>query len=178
AEAQFEVKVIAPDGTEAVVPTAREQKEERGTFLKTDQPGEYQIVAGGWGKGPDGAAIGSKEAPLTTTRPVRFFVYQDDAEGLRPGADHDFWTKLANTGGGKFYPAEELAPFLQKLGTQPLPQSKPKAKLWPDWRRTPASTAVGDQLGSLAGSGLLLSFGLFVALLSAEWLLRRRWGLV
>src|SRR5262245_57746439 len=177
-EAQFNVKVIAPNGVETPVPTAREQKEERGTFLKTDLPGEYRIVAEGWGKGPDGAPLGTKESPLTTTRPVRFLVYQDEAERLRPAADLEFLTKLANTGGGKFHRAEELASFLQRLGTQPLPQSKPKTKVWPDWRRTPPSRGAGDQLSSLAGSGLLLVFGLFVALLGAEWLLRRYWGLV
>ncbi len=177
-EAQFAVTVEAPDGTKTVVPTAREQKEERGSFLKTDLPGEYQIVARAWGKSADGSAVGTKDDPLTTTRPVRFLVYQDEAERLRPAADHDFLTKLANTGGGKFHRAEDLASFLQKLGAQPLPQSKPKTKVWPDWRRTPTSRGAGDQLSSLAGSGLLLIFGLFVALLGTEWLLRRYWGLV
>lgn len=177
-DAQFEVKVIAPNGVETSVPTSREQKEERGTFFKTDQSGEYQLVAKAWGKATDGSALGSKESPLTTTRPVRFLVYQDEAERLRPAADHEFLGKLANAGGGKFHRAEEFAPFLEKLGAQPLPQNKPKVKVWPDWKRLPATRSAGDQLASLTGSGLLPVLLLFVTLLSTEWLLRRRWGLV
>lgn len=177
-EAQFDVKVLNPAGVEMTVPTAREQRDERGAFLKTDQAGEYQIVATGWGKSADGGPVGTKEQPLTMTRPVRFLVYQDDAERLRPAADHDFLTKLANTGGGKFHRAEDLAPFLQQLASQPLPQGQTKAKVWPDWRRSPTSGGAGEQLNSLVGSGILLSFGLFVTVLATEWLLRRWWGLV
>ncbi len=85
---------------------------------------------------------------------------------MRRAADHDFLAKLANAGGGKFFPAEELPRFLRDLQKLPLPQGGPKANLWPDWRRHTLS-------------GFLLTFFLlFVALLSTEWFLRRRWGMV
>ena len=97
---------------------------------------------------------------------TRFLIYQDDSELMRRAADHDFLAKLANAGGGKFHPAEELPHFLQELQKTPLPQGSPKANLWPDWRRQNFS------------GFLVVFFLLFVGLLSAEWFLRRRWGMV
>lgn len=159
-EAHFDVKVVSPKEVETPVPTAREKTDERGTFWKTDLPGEYRLVVRGWGRDVDGQDIPAETAT------VRFLVSQDNAEMARRGADHEFLRKLASTGGGRFHRADELAQFLQDLQTQPLPQGGPKAELWPDWRRNSLS-------------GFLVGFFLvFVALLSLEWILRRRWGLV
>jgi uncharacterized membrane protein len=170
-DARFEVTVVGPQQAESAVPTAREQDGERGTFWKTDVAGEYRLVVRGKGRDSDG-----QEASGEAT--ARFLVYQDEAEMARQAADHDFLTKLAHAGGGEFHRAEELATFLERLQTMPLAHSRPKAKLWPDWRRTPASKAPRDQLAALAGSGILACFVLFVLLLCLEWFLRRRWGLV
>jgi uncharacterized membrane protein len=172
-DAHFDVSVIAPDKTETKVPTARERGEERGTFWKTDVPGEYVLVARGWGTDTDGKAL--ENLPPAQ---ARFVVYQDEAEMSRQAADHEFLNKLANAGGGKFHMAEDLKTFLKDLVTQPLPQNKPKSKLWPDWRRTPPSRTAGDQAAALAGSGILACFLLFVVVLCLEWFLRRYWGLV
>jgi uncharacterized membrane protein len=174
-EAQFEVKVVGPQQAELPVPTAREHNEERGTFWKTDVPGEYQIRVRAWGTDADGNPIEPKD---NYQKPARFLVYDDDAERVGQVANHDFLQKLAGAGGGKFHRADELPQFLQKLQAQPLPQSRPRAKLWPDWRRTPPSSAFNDQLAALAGSGILACFLLFVVVLCLEWLLRRYWGLV
>jgi uncharacterized membrane protein len=159
-EAHFEAKVVGPQGTEFPLPTAREADGERGTFWKTDAPGEYRLVVRGRGKDVDGQAI----APQETS--VRFLVYQDDAELMRRAADHDFLTKLAVSGGGNYSKAEKLPAFLRELVKAPVSQARPKADLWPDWRRS-----------SLSGFHVGL-FTLFVALLGAEWLLRRWWGMV
>jgi uncharacterized membrane protein len=172
-DAHFEVTVVDPQKNETKVPTAREHGSERGTFWKTDVPGEYILIARGWGKDADGKPIDN----LPPAR-ARFMVYQDDAEMSRQAADHEFLTKLANAGGGKFHQAENLRQFLKELATQPLPQSKPKARLWPDWRRNPPSRALNDQLAVLTSSGILTCFVLFVSLLCLEWFLRRYWGLV
>src|SRR5262249_29216108 len=136
-------------------------------------PGEYVIRARGWGTDVDGK-------PLEGLDPaeIRFMVYQDEAEMARPGADHEFLTKLANAGGGKFNSPEQLIPCLKDVRPTPLPQNRLKAKLWPDWRRMPASRSAKDQWGALAGSGILVCFVLFVSLLCLEWFLRRYWGLV
>ena len=81
-------------------------------------------------------------------------------------ANHDFLKSLASAGGGEFYQPDDLVAFLVQLQLQPLPHSLAKADLWPDWRRNQTS-------GFLAGFFLL-----FMIVLSLEWLLRRRWGLV
>ena len=172
-DAHFEVTAIGPQKAETKVPTAQERGEERGTFWKTDLPGEYQLVVTGSGTDVDGK-------PMTNLPPakVRFIVYQDDSETSRQAADHDFLNKLASAGGGKFHQADELRQFLRDLTNMPLAQNKAKAKLWPDWRRNPLSHSANDQLAALSQSGVLVIFLLFVSVLSAEWLLRRLWGFV
>jgi hypothetical protein len=93
-------------------------------------------------------------------------IYQDDTELLRQAADHDFLTKLAAAGGGKFHRADELPKFLQELEKHAPAPGRLKAKYWPDWRRT------------TLGGFLPLLFVLFVAVLGLEWGLRRWWGMV
>jgi uncharacterized membrane protein len=172
-DAHFEVTVKGPEGVETKVPTAREHGDERGTFWKTDMPGEYVIVATGRGTDTDGK-------PLENLAPAqaRFVVYRDEAEMTRQAADHDFLRRLANAGGGAAHQPEELKQFLKSLGNLPLPQSRPKTKLWPDWRRTPPSDRLRDQVAALSSSGILASFLVFVTLLCLEWGLRRYWGFV
>jgi uncharacterized membrane protein len=159
-EAHFEVSVVDPKGNEAPVPTAREPNGERGTFWKTDLPGEYRLVVRGRGKDTDGQAIPEGQAS------ARFLVYQSDAELVRRAADHDFLAKLASSGGGKFHKAEDLVAFLKDLEKQPLSLARPKTELWPDWRRSSLT-------------GFRVSFLLvFAGVLCLEWLLRRYWGMV
>jgi len=143
------------------VKTSRDKTGDHGGIEKEKlaSPGEYRIRVSGKGKDSDGNAVEGKEE-------ARFLVYQDETEITRRAADHDFLKKLAANGGGEFHQADELAAYLKQLAAQPLPQDRPKANVWPDWRY--------NQL-----SGFLVSFFmLFVALLSLEWFLRRRWGLV
>jgi uncharacterized membrane protein len=172
-DAHFDVTVTEPNQAETKVPTASENGDERGTFWKTDAPGEYLLTVRGWGTDTDGK-------PLDNLAPAkaRFMIYQDDAEMARQAADHDFLGKLATAGGGKLHPAEELKGFLKELATVGPPQAQSKVKLWPDWKRTPPSRTVRDQGAALVGSGILACFLLFVSLLCLEWFLRRYWGLV
>lgn len=156
---RFEVSVVGPDKAPVPVPTAREAGGERGTFWKTEAPGEYVLRVRGEGKDTDGK-------PVSDEARARFLVYQDDAETLRRAADHDFLMKLAQAGGGQFHPAETLPRFLRELEKQPLPQGPGKVTLWPDWRRNNLS-------GFLVGF-----FVLFVAVLTLEWFLRRIWDMV
>jgi uncharacterized membrane protein len=158
---RFQVSVKDPQNNEISVPTSREEGNVRGHFWKTDLPGEYQLTARGWYKEADGKETTGGD-PATT----RFLVYQDNTELLVRAANHDFLTKLASAGGGKFHKAEDLPLFLKDLEKLPLPQAKSKAEVWPDWRRH-----------TLSGF-LVWFFLMFVALLSLEWFLRRNWGLV
>jgi uncharacterized membrane protein len=159
-EGQFEAKVLGPKGFESAVPVAHENSGDKGTFWKTDIPGEYRVVVRGSGKDVDGQPIGPQEAT------ARFIVHQEDAELLRQAADHDFLAKLASNAGGKFFHAEDFPKFLKDLQRLPLPQAQPKNEYYPDWRQ---STLSGFRIA------LLL---VFVGLLCLEWLLRRCWGMV
>ncbi len=159
-DGQFDVQVVPPGGgpPEAVT-TARERDGQRGSFWKTDKPGEYRLVVRGKGADVDGREVSG-------TAMARFLVYQDDTELLRPAADHEFLTRLAAAGGGKFYRADELPRFLQELERHAPAAGRQRAKYWPDWRRT----TLGGFLPGL--------FVLFVAVLGLEWGLRRWWGMV
>jgi hypothetical protein len=166
--ARFDVKVVGPDKNEVPVNTAPENGKERGYFFFRGKhpPGEYKVVA---------TAQKTKE-----TGEAKFIGYTDDIENLRPAADHDFLRKLAQAGGGKFYTADEqkLLQYLEELQTEKTEIARPKADLWPDWRRNPSSDAFIDQIETLLNSTALLCFLMFSAFLCLEWYLRRRWGMV
>jgi hypothetical protein len=171
--AQVEVSVRQPDGTEVKAPITDQQGELRGSYLKTDAPGEYELIARGSGRDADGSPLQNLPAAH-----ARIIVYQDTAELARQAADHAFLERLATAGGGKAYSADNLKQFLRDLGSQPLDPGATKPMLWPDWRKTPASRSVGAQMSALVSSGILLCYVLFVGCLCTEWLLRRLWGLV
>lgn len=158
--AHFEVTVHGPANAELPVPIARERGQDRGVFWKTDRAGEYRLHVNAWPKGADAR----KSAPETTE--VRFIVYEDDAEMARRAADHEFLERLAEADLGAFHPGEEFPRFVQDLRHLPLTEAAQKPTLWPDWRST-----------GLPGF-LVLLYVLFAGVLSFEWFLRRRWGLV
>jgi uncharacterized membrane protein len=159
-DGKFEVTVVPPNGGQPeTVPTARERDTQRGSFWKTDKPGEYKFVVRGQGTDVDGKAIDEKVE-------ARFVVYRDDTELLRQAADHDFLRKLATAGGGKFYRADELPKVLKELERTAPDAGRQKAVYWPDWRRPTLS-------GFLPGL-----FIAFVIVLGLEWGLRRYWGMV
>jgi uncharacterized membrane protein len=158
-EGQFEVTVQSPSGQPEPVPTAREREGNKGSFWKTDKPGEYTLVVRGKGKDVDGTEVNGEAK-------ARFIVYRDESELLRQAADYDFLRKLATAGGGKFYRADELPKVLRELENQNPDAGRQKAVYWPDWRRS--------TLGGFL-PGLFLAF---VCVLALEWGLRRYWGMV
>jgi uncharacterized membrane protein len=156
----FEVAVAAPGGRQPEsVPTAAEREGQKGSFWKTDKPGEYTLTVRGKGKDVDGSEVAGEAS-------ARFIVYRDDTELLRQAADHDFLRKLATAGGGKFYRADELPKVLRELERTAPDAGRQKAVYWPDWRR--------PTLGGFL-PGLFIAF---VAVLGLEWGLRRYWGMV
>lgn len=156
----YKVEAIGPDGVKVPVATARTASGERGTFVKTDVPGEYRIAVHGEAKDASsgGTVVGEASA--------RFIVYDEDIEMSRRAADYDFLKKLATAGGGDFHRVEELPAFLSRLRSEALNRHKPKLTLRPDWRSSSRSAFFP------------IFFVLFVVVLSVEWLLRRRWGMV
>ncbi len=165
ADGKYKVRVVGPGGAATEVPTANGPNDTRGTFTRTDVPGEYRIEVQGEARDP---TIGQDVRGETS---ARFIVYTEDLEMTRRAADHEFLRKLAAAGGGEFHRVEELPAFLEKLQHDPLARAKPKTSRWPDWadaQRDPKSPSP-FRIGF---------FVLFVAVVSGEWLLRRRWGLV
>jgi uncharacterized membrane protein len=154
----FRAEVVAPDGTKSEVSVSRTADGFRGTFTHADAPGEYRLVVRGEGRDEIAKEDVRGEAS------ARFLVY-DDVELTNRAANHDLLRKLAAAGGGAAHRGEELRSFLEEMLRQPLAREKPKQNLFPDWRTTGHSNF------------LLGFFLLFVATLSAEWLLRRRWGM-
>lgn len=171
--AQFQVKVMGPNKSLTDVPVLAEGPDNRGYFLNTRTPGEFKIDVTAKGKEADGS-------PVEGTSSARFLIDSEDIENLRPAADLDFLQKISQASGGKFQLADErgLVDFLQDLVQLKNPNAKAKIEIWPDWRKNPPSSAVGDQLATLWQTALLPAFLLFVALLSLEWLFRRKWGMV
>jgi uncharacterized membrane protein len=155
----FRAEVVGPGGERTVIPTVSRPADTRGTFTRTNVPGEYRIEVQGEAKDLTTGEIVRGQAS------ARFLVFEEDLEMLRRAADHDFLRKLATAGGGEFHHIEDLPSFLQQLLKSPTASTKPKLILWPDWRTTGQAPFLWWFLGA------------FVALLSAEWLLRRKWGL-
>jgi hypothetical protein len=158
-EGTFEVSVEGPNGAAPKVVKSQTAKGNRGTLEGLDVPGEYRVTVRGEGKDPSSGEDIKGEAS------ARFLVYDDDRELADPAAGHDFLKKLAAAGGGQFHGGEELRPFLEKLLERPQ-RERPKMWLVPDWGSSGRSPF------------LVVFFVLFVAVLTAEWVLRRRWGMV
>lgn len=149
--AQFDVAVQTPDGkTERVQPT----KSGSGwitTFRQTYKPGDYRITVK--------ATDGNQELG---TAVARFLVPNQDLELGRPAAEPGLMAQLAETtksAGGAALAPEELPELLKRLAEkQPEIKQEVVAKVtyWDTWP----------------------FFLVFVGLLSTEWFLRKRWGLV
>lgn len=151
ANAQFDVTVQTPDGRSEQVRAAKASDGFAATFRNTAKPGDYRIVV----KAKDGTAdLGTAEA--------RFLVPNQDMELDRPAAEPTLMAQLADMtkpAGGAAMAAEELPDLLKRLANKP-PELKEeviaKVTYWDRWP----------------------FFLMFVGLLSGEWYLRKRWGLV
>jgi uncharacterized membrane protein len=155
----FRAEVAAPDGTKSMVSVTKSADGFRGVFTRTEAPGEYRVTVRGEGR--DEAA----KEDIRGEASARFIVYDDDVELMNRAANHDLLQKIAAAGGGTCRRGEELRSFLEEMLQQPLARERPKVIHYPDWRSTSRSYF------------LMAYFVAFVAILSCEWLLRRRWGM-
>ena len=154
----YTVTVEGPNGESTPVAPTRDGGEDRGVY-RPAAAGEYTIRAHGAGKDSDGQEVSGEAS-------ARFLVYETDVEMAEWAADEKFLQKLADEGRGEFRRGAKLASFLEQLPAPPAAKTRPKVDLAPDW--TSASWS----------PFFVLFFVLFTGLLAAEWLLRRRWGLV
>jgi len=104
-------------------------------------------------------AVAEAEVGGTVKRAeVRFTVAEYDFEWAEPLADPHLLRRVAEAGGGRFARLEDLSALLQAVAQAVDPPSAPAER----------RLALAKGRPSLAA---------MVALMAAEWLLRRRWGL-
>ena len=151
ASAEYDVKVLKPDGSSEPVKVSRRSDKVVGKFTDTKLPGDFKVSV----TARDGATeLGSADA--------RFLVPDQDMELDQPAAEPTLMASLANltaeTGGRGLAP-EELPGLLEELKARTSEFEEEilqKRTLWDSW---------------------FLMFVL-VGLFGGEWFLRKRWGMV
>lgn len=157
---KYEARIVAPNGTVYNVPVRPEGDSDRGEFWQTIQPGEYRLEVKGQAEDPEGQLV-------TGQAEGRFIVYEDDREMLQTAADIDLLSKLSAEAGGRAtaYRIDELPTFLEQLRNTTVLDNPTLWKRYPDWR--------SPRLGLFLPFWLVL----LALVLTAEWALRRLWGM-
>ena len=146
--ADYQVQIEGPDGRNDAVPLHQIGGEMHGSYFRADSPGDYRVRVTAT---KDGEMLGSDQA--------RFLVYEQDLEMDNPAADLSLLQSLALQTEGKYLAPEEFIDFLNELRREPLNLEIEKYREVRLWDRWPF-------------------FLLFVALLTTEWVVRKRRGLV
>jgi uncharacterized membrane protein len=148
ADAEFKAEIVLPNGTRRPLPLARKGEQMAGFCSDTQLAGDYAIEV----------TASQKGQPLGATR-ARFLVFEQDLELDNASADAGTMESLAATTGGRSLAPEELPELIRSLceDTENLEvQQETKKTFWDTWP----------------------FFLTIIALLTVEWYLRKRWGLV
>lgn len=148
-DADFKVEVLRPDGERKNVTVVHGGPEALAEFTDTQKPGDYWVTVSATHKG----------ANVGLPAMGRFIVDERDLELDNPAADPDLMAEIADITGASTVPAEQLGSFLEemlKAGIASEITRQSQINLWDNW---PA-----------------LVF--FVLLMTTEWVLRKRRGLV
>ena len=153
ADARLDNTLVYPDGRREPLSLSRDNDEFRGT-LRPTAPGNYAIETTAY----EGARIvGSARA--------EFLVFDRDVELSTAAADPDLMASLATwtrQEGGRAVAPEELPKLLGDLAKRP-PEYEVRQTRW--------------KLAGTSGDAWLMLV-LMTSALTAEWFLRKRWGLV
>lgn len=148
ADATYRVEVELPGGAKRVLSPVATAHGGEVSFQETFEPGDYVFFVS--------ASHGDQEVGSTR---ARFTVFQQDLELDNATAEAGTLDNLAAISGGQSHAPEELPSvlrrFLDDLDSLEVPVET-RLSLWDTWP----------------------FFLLVVALLSTEWFLRKRWGLV
>ncbi len=147
-DAEITARVVKPDNKRSDAVMIRKDAETAGSFRDTQLPGDYTIEVSATRQGK----------PLGTVR-ARFVVSQQDLELDNSSADLDSMKVVAKTSLGEVIEPERLPKWLAELmkKTDYLNvKQETKKTLWDQWP----------------------PFLCVVFLLTLEWFLRKRWGLV
>ena len=148
--AEYKVQVTGPEGAAPI--SVAPQKQEKGAtaeFAATEKPGDYWVSVAA---SVDGKPVG---LPAIT----RFIVEARDPELDNPAADPDLMAEIAALTGASTVPPEKLGPFLDDLLKSGISTELTRNRivnLWDNWP-------------------LLL---VFVGVMTVEWFVRKRSGLV
>jgi uncharacterized membrane protein len=154
-DAVLSAEVTLPDGRKLPLPLAASADQFAGEVADTAAAGDYLIVVT--------AARGGQ--PLGTAR-AEFTVFDQDLEMSDPSANPGLLAMLADLtkeSGGRSLPPEQLASLLEEIRRSPPELQIEVATRW--------------QLADTATDAWLFLMAL-VGFLSAEWVLRKRWGMV
>jgi hypothetical protein len=147
-DGEFKAEIVLPDGNRRPLSLVRKEDHLSGSFRETQMPGDYAIEVKVAQKGQE---YGSARG--------RFVVFQQDLELDNASADAETLKSLAAMTGGQSLAPEQLPELIERLTEQTSQfeiQQETKKTFWDTW-----------------------PFFLFlVGLLSVEWYLRKRWGLV
>ena len=152
--AKLDTVLVRPGGQREPLKLALDKDEWKGS-LTVDTPGDYLLET------TASTATGQK---LGTAR-AEFLVFDRDVEFSNPAADPDLMASLAawtKDEGGRAVAPEELPKLLQELADRP-PEYEERQTRW-----KLAGTATDAWIFLLA----------LVSLLTVEWWLRKKWGLV
>lgn len=150
-EAKFDVQLEGPEDTTESVPVSQRGEDLVGTISEVSEAGDYRLQV-----------TATAEGEIIGTTEVRFLVPDQDMELDNPAAEPTLLASLANLtaeAGGMGIAPEELPRLLEELESRTdefEEEITQETTLWDTWP-------------------VLLGI---VGLLSTEWYLRKRWGLV
>jgi uncharacterized membrane protein len=153
ADARLETLLVHPGGRREPVTLAQADQQFRGTLSPT-APGDYAIETTAF---QGNQKLGTAKA--------EFLIFDRDVELSNPAADPDLMASLAawtKQEGGRAVAAEHVPQLLGELADKP-PEYEVRQMRW--------------KLAGTTGDAWLM-FTLMTVALTAEWFLRKRWGLV
>ncbi|MCC6125878.1 MAG: hypothetical protein IT426_13000 [Pirellulales bacterium] len=147
-DAEFKAEIVLPDGNRRPLSLVKQEDRYTGSFRETQMPGDYAVEVK---VARQGQEHGSARG--------RFTVFQQDLELDNAAADAETMKSLAAMTGGQSLAPEELPDLIRRLAERTSQfdiQQETKKTFWDTW-----------------------PFFLFlIGLLTVEWYLRKRWGLV